>query len=460
MPPSNPRTIAIIDGGITGLAAAWELSRTPNPAQIILLEASPQLGGKLALGGWAVGAFDAGAESILTRRPEALQLIHEAGLGAKLVHPQTSSAWLAINHQRQALPTGTLMGIPGHNADLTSILGPTAPHILATEANRTWAPLTQDTTVAAFIAQRLGQPLVDLLVEPILGGIYAGRAAELSLQASLPTLWDAAQQGQSITNAVTQALAIPQTGPAFAGLSGGLGQLPAALATQLAAAGAHIHTNTPIQSLRRTPTGWQLTREGPAIAADAVLLACPAPEAGRLLQGVAGPASDWLRQVEYASVALISIQLARSAVAGLTGSGVLIPGVTGGIKAATFSSTKWAWQDCDPHRVLLRASVGRHRETADLELSDAELTTHVLRQLRQLPGITLGQPEQTWVNRWPDALPQYAVGHPDAVARVRAAVAGLGQIALAGAAYDGVGIPACVASAQVAARALLAELAP
>lgn len=192
------------------------------------------------------------------------------------------------------------------------------------------------------------------------------------------------------------------------------------------------------------------------VEADAVVLATPVAAAARLLRAIASTAATELTAIESASVAVVTLAFDRAQVCGLTGSGVLVPALAGKlIKAATFSSNKWGWL-ADPAVTVLRASVGRHRQSQQLQLEDSELVRRVLADLGELPGLRLPPPLASLVTRWGGGLPQYAVGHLDRVARARRALGPHPGIGLAGAAYDGVGIAACIASGRQAARAALA----
>ncbi len=219
-----------------------------------------------------------------------------------------------------------------------------------------------------------------------------------------------------------------------------------------------------MRELARTPTGWRLvtgpTTDPGTVEADGVVLAVPGAPTARLLRPHTPSAAATLAAVEYASVAIVTLAVPRPAAPLLAGSGFLVPPVEGlTVKAATFSATKWEWVDAlSSETVLLRASVGRARETTALQRNDAELVEVAVADLRAILGPDLPDPVDAHVQRWGGGLPQYAVGHLDRVATVLGAVAGLPALALAGAAYQGVGIPACVASGRTAARQVAAQV--
>jgi len=465
--------VAVVGGGISGLAAALFLAERPG-LRVTVLEAADAIGGKLRAAEVAGLSVDVGAETMLARRPEGVELARRVGLGADLVAPATSAAGLWTRGAIRPLPLGQVMGVPGDLRALAAsgvlarpALGRVALDRLlpATPLDRALAA-GEDVAVGRYVAARLGRAVVDRLVEPLLGGVYAGRADELSLLATVPALAAAAGDQRSLLAAAARVAAAGagRTEPVFAGLRGGVARLADAVA---AAAGAEIRTATTVRALRRTPSGWELTlgptRAPGLLTADAVVLALPARPAARLLAGEVPAAAVELAGVDYASVALVTLALpAGSFAAPPEGSGFLVPPVDGReVKAATFSSVKWGWLAEAAGLaglVVVRCSFGRYGETHVLQRDDAELVAAAVRELRAATGLR-GTPVDAHVMRWGGSLPQYAVGHLDRVSRVRSAVDEVPGLAVCGAAYDGVGIPACVASARRAADRVLAGLA-
>jgi oxygen-dependent protoporphyrinogen oxidase len=245
------------------------------------------------------------------------------------------------------------------------------------------------------------------------------------------------------------------------GIRGGIGTLPLAVARSVRARGGDIVTDAPVTELRRTaPTGWRVVAGERVLHADAVVVAVPAPAAARLLRAEAPAAAAELAAVEYASMALVTLAYRRSDAGALPeGSGFLVPPVDGRtIKASTFASRKWGWiAEEDPGLVVLRTSVGRYGETEILGRDDEGLVAVSRHDLKEATGLD-AEPVATRVTRWTDGLPQYPVGHHARVARVREHVAALPGLAVCGAAYDGVGIPACVASAYAAVDQIHGDL--
>ncbi|MGW0364819.1 protoporphyrinogen oxidase [Streptomyces sp. NPDC002990] len=460
-----PGHVVVIGGGIAGLAAAHRL--LTRGVRVTLLEAGPRLGGKLYAGELAGVPVDLGAESVLARRPEALDLARAVGLGEALQPPAAATAHLWTRGALRPMPRGHVMGVPGDLGPLAAsgVLSPEGLARIQAERDLPPAEVGEDVAVGEYVAARLGHEVVDRLVEPLLGGVYAGNAYRISMRAAVPQLFEAARTHRSLGEGVGElqlrAARQPQaSAPVFAGIEGGIGRLPLAVAEACRSAGARILTGTPAREVVRTAEGWRVLAGDEAVEADGVILAVPAGPAARLLDGLAPAAAAELRGVEYASMALVTMAFRRADLpASVTEggpSGFLVPAVDGRtVKASTFSSNKWAWAGADPELFLLRTSVGRHGEEADLKRTDGELVDVSLTDLGEAVGLA-ARPVASTVTRWDGGLPQYPVGHLDRVARIRAAVAALPGLAVCGALYEGVGIAACVASAGTAADAVAA----
>ncbi|MET9856234.1 protoporphyrinogen oxidase [Streptomyces sp. NPDC006450] len=468
--PAPAGHVVVIGGGIAGLAAAHRL--LGQGLRVTLLEAGPRLGGKLRSGELAGLRVDLGAESVLARRPEALELARAVGLGGALQPPATATARLWTRGVLRPLPGGHVMGVPGDLAPLAASGVLSAEGLARAGAEDALAPeeIGEDVALGEYVAARLGHEVVDRLVEPLLGGVYAGNAYRISMRAAVPQLFEAARShaslGEGVRELQARAARAGQTGPVFSGIDGGIGRLPLAVAEACRAAGARILLDTPAHELTRTATGWRVVADAPggaeAIEAAGVVLAVQAGPAARLLDRIAPAAATELRGVEYASMALVTMALRRrdlpAGIADGGASGFLVPPVDGRtIKASTFSSNKWAWAGNDPDLFLLRTSVGRHGDEGDLKRSDEDLVEVSLTDLGAAVGLApTVRPVASTVTRWDGGLPQYPVGHLGRVARIRSAVAALPGLAVCGAVYDGVGIPACIASAGKAADVVIA----
>lgn len=435
--------VLVVGGGVAGLTAAYLLAQRGD--EVTVLEAAPEAGGKLRrveVGGVVV---DVGAEAMLNRRPEGVELARELGLAVE--HPALAASRIWTRGGLRPLPR-SVMGVPVDLAELRESGVLSTAGLARVEAEQPGIPVGDDVSVGDLVASRLGDEVVDRLVEPLLGGVYAGHARRLSARATVPQLVFLAANGPLLE------AELPRSDvPVFAGLPGGMAGLTEALASRL-----DVRTGSTVRALARAGDGFVVTT-GPTTAeerlqADAVVLAAPAAPAARLLGELVPAAAEELAAVEYASMAVVTLAFRADQVAGLeTSSGFLVPPVDGRqIKASTFSFAKWDWvraAGAEQGLVHLRTSLGRHGEEATLQRSDEDLVAASLADLAAAVGLGAA-PVASHVQRWGGGLPQYAVGHLDRVARVRAAVAGVEGLAVCGAAYDGVGIPAVIGSARKA----------
>ncbi|MFE6363996.1 protoporphyrinogen oxidase [Streptomyces sp. NPDC057806] len=459
--PAEHGQVVVIGAGIAGLAAAHRL--LAGGSRVTVLEAADRIGGKLLPGEIAGVRVDLGAESMLARRPEAVGLARETGLAERLQPPATATASLWTRGALRPMPKGHVMGVPGTAAALAGVLSDEGLARIEREAELPRTDVGDDVAVGAYVAERLGREVVDRLVEPLLGGVYAGDAYRISMRSAVPQLFRAAQAHDSLTEAVraiqATAAAAQQSGPVFMGIDGGIGTLALAVAQAVLARGGEIRTGAPVTGLHREPDGWRVVTGDRTLHADAVVVAVPARAAAGLLRAEAPAAATELAAVEYASMALVTLAYRRADTALPDGSGFLVPPVDGRtIKASTFASHKWGWiADQDPDVLVLRTSLGRYGETEILQREDTDLVEVSRRDLKAATGLD-ATPLATRVTRWTDGLPQYPVGHHARVARIREHLGKVPGLAVCGAAYDGVGIPACIASAYAAVDRIHGDL--
>jgi protoporphyrinogen/coproporphyrinogen III oxidase len=466
--------VVVVGGGISGLSAAWELSggaRGPDDAtpRIELIEDGAVVGGVLATTQWGDRTIDLGADGFLARRPEAVELVRELGCDDQLEAIDASGASIWLRGALDELPAGLALGIPTSPGQLKTIRGLSWRARLDARRDE-HAParmkVGDDATIGDIVRTKLGRELCYQFVEPMVGGIHAGRVDDLSAKSVFPALLDAARKGGSLMRAMRDSGPVEDpsalstnTVPTFFSLLAGVGSLPLEIARQLRERGVVVRTAVAVTALRRTPSGnypWEIDTYATTTPADAVVMATPAQVTARLL-GAHDPALARLALVRSAGAAMITFSVARHALTlPASGTGILVPLATpwsgeGSMMttAATFLDRKW------PHlrrgdEALLRVHVGRIDDLRWSEMSDEQLIARVSAELTVLLG-TFETPNEALVQRWPDALPQYYLGHETLVTNARSAASALG-VTLCGNAYDGVGIPASVGSGRRAGR--------
>lgn len=451
-------TVAVVGGGIAGLATAWRLR---DDADVTLFEASGRVGGKLWADEFLGHAVDRGADSFLARVPDAVELCRELGLDRSITAPVARKAWLLHEGRLRPFPDGLVLGVPT-DLDALAASGLVSPEGVERARRDLHDPapaLTEDTTVGRYVRGRVGDEVFETLVMPLLSGINAGDADELSLDAGTPQLAAAARAGGSLIARLRELQARSTTdpdAPVFHSLLGGAGQLADELAARLDPC---IERGTPVDALARTSAGYEVEGAGARRAFDAVVLATPAPVTGRLLRPHLPEVADELEALEYASVAVVTFGFDEVQLVGdLAGSGFLVPEREGLLMTAcSWGSSKWPhW--ADPGTAVLRVSAGRAHDRRSEALDDDELIATLHAELGRTMGVT-GPPLRAQVTRWPGGLPQYRPGHLDRVDRWEAALAEhLPGVALAGASLRGLGVPACIGSARDAADRVRAAL--
>jgi oxygen-dependent protoporphyrinogen oxidase len=441
----SDRRFAVVGGGIAGLAAAWELR---DRGAVTVYEPG-HLGGKLRTGTFEGRAVDLGPDAFLTRVPEAVDLCAELGLADRLVAPTTGAAWLVTSAGTFPMPAGTVLGAPKAIGAVarSGLLSPAGVARAGLDLVLPRRNLTGDVSVGELIGGRFGAQVADRLVDPLVGGIHAGRTDELSAAATVPQLLAAARRSRSLMRALAAVPAPSGSVPVFLTPTGGLEELVAALVEGLKGAGVELRA-TGATAVRALPGGGVSVGDD---RYDGVVVATDADTAAALLGDAAPPA---LSTIPRASVAVVLMSFPAPELPAPPGiSGLLVQRATGRLMtAASFASTKWP-QWAAPGTTLLRVSAGRHRDERAESLGDDTLTARLVDEVGDVLATT-ATPTATRVVRWPRAFPQYLVSHLDKVDAIEAALRRTGPIAVAGGSYRGSGIPACIASGHRAAREL------
>lgn len=446
---------AVVGGGISGLVAAYRLRVAAGPdASITVFDPADRLGGVLRTERIGGQPMDVGAEAFIARRPEVPALLAELGLADRQIG--TTGARPLIYSQRRLyeMPIGTLQGIPADPLTLTGLVDDAAMTWMLDERTRpfSWRP-GADPSVADLVGQRFGDQVVTRSVDPLLAGVYAGSAATIGVRSAVPTLAAALDRGAcSLTDAVREALAAvgPPPRSVFGAIEGGYAVLVDALVRGAAIRWAQVT----VTQVNRAQRGWELVDdEGQRWLADAAVLAVPAPSLARLIQGVAPRTAAAARRIEVASTALVALAL-PGGIPLPQQSGVLVAsGERLRAKAITLSSRKWGQRG---NVELVRLSYGRFGDPVDTSAArsagDEDLLEWAAHDLATVFGVNV-EPVDCHVHRWIDAMPQYAPGHLDLVAELRAGLPP--TLAVAGGYLDGIGVPACVAAATKAAASLV-----
>jgi protoporphyrinogen/coproporphyrinogen III oxidase len=441
--------IIIIGGGITGLAAAYELTRRQAP--FLLLEASDRLGGLIQTERVSGFTIDAGADSMLVQKPAAVHLCEEVGLGPRLMRttpPRT--AFVLKGDTLHGIPSPSVLGVPISASALLryDLLNWRARARLALEPLMRRGTLS-DESVASFFRRRFGDESVSLIAEPLLGGIHAGDIEHLSLPSLFPRLAEAEKQrGKVLINLARNRQPAPEG--VFRGLRGGMGELIEAIQSRLPAASVRI--NTRVRSLHRGAASWRVATDAELLDGAGVIIAAPA-RAGAMLLAVVDPAAAQICQsVPYVSTASIALGFRRSDVAhSLAGSGFVVARrhTPVRITACTWVSSKWENRAPEGH-VLLRAFVGGAHDPAAVDATDAELIDTALKDLKSVLGIA-GAPAFARVYRSRDAGVQHNVGHRRRISGLRERLRSLPGVFVAGSGFESIGIPDCVAQGRTAA---------
>ena len=468
--------IAIIGGGIAGLAAAYELEKARQAGAAVeytLYEERARLGGSLASEIVGGAVLERGPDSFLTEKPAAAELCQELGLGGELI-PSNDAArktYIVTRNRLTALPDGLMFLVPTKLVPtaLTRLFSMRTKMRMALELLHPPRPSEGDESVAALVKRHFGQEAVDRLADPLLSGIYGGDATQLSAQTVLPRLVEMETKYGSLTRgmlaahrkmrAMTKSSSKTQnSGTAiFTALRGGMGELVDAIAARLDT--ASVRTATPVSGIEKTAQGWRVKTGGVSEEFDALIVAASAWIAGELLTPVDAELGAELGGIPYSSSITVNLVYDEAKIGPLPeGFGFLVPAVEGrAMLACTFAHRKFLGRT-PPGKVVFRAFLGGMKRVDLLDESDEALVEVVRREMREILGAkTIGaevEPEFAQVTRWRRAMAQYAVGHKARMQRVNAHVAALPGLRLVGNAYDGIGVPDCIRLGRRAAREL------
>jgi oxygen-dependent protoporphyrinogen oxidase len=466
--PSRPKRIAVIGGGISGLSAAHRLLELAPNCQVTLFESSDRLGGVIRTERCDDYLVEHGADMVTTREPWALDLCRRLGIESELINTnsQHARAFVVRRGRLYPVPDGFALMSPGKAWPIikTPLLGVGAKLRMAWEYFVPARMDGSDESLEQFVTRRLGRQAYERLVQPLIGGIYTADPTKLSMQAALPQFVEMERTHGGLLRAIRRSrptegeTRIKSAGARyglFVAPRGGMQTLLDALVASLSR--AYIRCNAAVRSLTRAKNGgWTLQAgEGIPEGFDAVIVAAPAQRAADLLVSLDETLAEDLRGIEYASVAIVVFGFRRNQFRHpLDGFGLVVPQIEHrGILAASLASVKFPGRASED-RVLMRVFIGGACQPELVELPDNDLRELAVNELAELLGVS-GAPELFRVVRWRKAMPQYHVGHLDRVARIEQRLASFPDLALAGNAYRGVGIPFCIRSGEQAAEKIL-----
>ena len=481
--------IAIIGGGIAGLAAAYELEKARaagEPVSYRLFESRPVLGGSLASEIVKGAVIEKGPDSFITEKPAAAELCRELSLGDQLI-PSNDAArktWIVVRNRLVPLPDGLMFLIPTKLVPtaLTRLFSLSTKIRMALELLHPPRPSEADESVAALVERHFGAEAVDRLADPLLSGIYGGDAAQLSAQTVLPRLVEMERKYGSLTRGMLAAHqqmatrartsskdskggATKRAAPPaiFTALRGGMQQLVDAIARQLNP--EFIRTGTAVSAIEKTAAGWRVIAAWGAEEYDALIVASPAWAAGALLANVDRELGEELSAIPYSSSITVNLMYNEANLGALPeGFGFLVPASEHrAMLACTFAHRKFLGRT-PPGKAVFRAFLGGMNNESLLSAPDDELVATVRRELTEILGKKVvsptAEPEHIQVTRWRRAMAQYAVGHKDRMARINSRLTVLPGLRLAGNAYDGIGVPDCIRLGRKAAKELVAAAQP
>jgi protoporphyrinogen/coproporphyrinogen III oxidase len=471
--PAAKKRVAVIGGGISGLAAAHRLHELVPDAEVLLLEAAPRLGGVLETVRQDGYLIERGADNFITTPAWGVDLCRRVGLGDQLLETnhQHRHAFVVCRGRLRRIPEGFVIMAPSRIWPVvtTPILSPWGKLRMAWEY---FVPKRQeegDESLASFVTRRFGRETYDRLVQPLIGGIYTGDPEKLSVRSTMPRFQDMERDHGSLIRAVWKQASKPKSQmqggsgarySMFMTLRTGISSLIDTLASRLPA-GA-VRTNTPVSRLARDPAGgWQVTTGGAkpeTLRCDAVVLAPKAMAAARLMAEIHPQLAEHLAAIPHASCSVVSLGYRRDQIAhAMDGFGFVVPQVEHRkVLSGSFSSVKYPGR-APEGRALVRAFIGGEMQPELAALPDDELVAVAREELSQLLGIS-GEPNMVLISRYEQAMPQYYVGHGERIKQVEAALEQLPGLYFTGNAFGGVGIPFCIYKSEKVAEKAAARL--
>ena len=464
---TGPRVV-VVGGGIAGLACAFDLITHDPTLDVTLLEADSRTGGKILTTQFAGLAVDEAADAFLARVPWARELCAELDLDTELTSPAINRAYIYSYGALRQIPTDNVLGVP---VDLDALAASgivSAPAVarVRQDLERTSDSVTDllvesggDESIGALIRRRLGDEINDRVVDPLIGGIYAGSTDQLSLESTAPIFANAAVLDGSLIRALDRSRAAPSSAnptPVFYAHPRGIGHITEELQRRL---GSRVQLSSTVHALDRDGSGYRVQTARSVLPADVVVAATPTYDTARLLATIAPSAAKLCSDIDYASVVLITFAVAKDTFERpLDASGFLVPKCENRfITACSWTSSKWAHLASD-HRAILRVSTGHIDNERPLLLDDAALISSALHDLHEMMG-TFGEPEEIRISRWPRSFPQYRPGHRARVRAIEDALADHApRVVVAGAAYGGIGIPATIHQARESAERVRSAL--
>lgn len=458
MSDTTATSVAVIGGGISGLAAARRLADAG--ASFLLVDAAHRLGGKIVTERTGGFTIEGGPDCFLASKPDGVGLVRQLGLEARLctTDPAHRGTFVRRGDTLHRLPEGLTGLVPTRIVPLLttrtlSLLGRARAGLEALLPSR---PAPGDETIAAFARRRFGREAYDWLIEPLLSGIYAGDGEQLSLAATFPILAQLERSDGSVLRAMAQRRG-PGPAAGFVTLTGGLGELVDALARRLPR--DRVRLDAPVTAIERSGAAYRVrVADGSTITCDRAILALPASAAASVVAPLDARIERELAGIPFVSTATVSLGFAPGAAdRRLHGYGFVSPRAAGGpIVAGTWTSNKFPGR-APLAGTLVRFFLGRAGNEALIDQSDDQLIALARGELRRLSGVT-ATPALARVFRWPRSMPQYVVGHLERLERLGQLLQGFPGLLLAGASYRGVGIPDCIASGWAAAGSALEQL--